>query len=213
MNNETGLEVSRSQQQTSRYRATLVSDETSLAVKNLTASLKRIGYAVVAEISTQEFSTYHVGQETAPNRADIIIVLEPHPCRGFFETLHAFQCKIPCAVVMISDDSTKETIEQAARHGVQAYLTEVPADYRLAAVFDAAMARHKVFNDVSTELIALKRTLAERKIVERAKGILMHRKSLDEPAAYRAMQKMAMNRNVKLVELAHSMISASEILD
>lgn len=210
MDKKVDLEVVHLTEESKEYRITVVGDASSSKFVELTSSLEKSGFPFTTLMSTEEWLKRD--GDLAPT-LDVLFLVAIKPCATFFDILQDIQQKSPCAVLMISDDSTNQTIEKATRNGAHGYLTEIPTEDRMEAVISAAIARFKLFHGMHEELHSIKQTLKERKIVERAKGILMNRKSLDEASAYRAMQKMAMNRNVKLVELAQSMISASELLD
>lgn len=120
--------------------------------------------------------------------------------------------KHPRPIALFTNSADKETIQQATRAGVSAYVTGISDLQRVGSILDAAIARFECFDELRNELAQTKNSLLERKLIDQAKGILMMRKQMDEPAAYRAMQKMAMDRNTKLVDLARSIIAAAEIL-
>lgn len=189
------------------YRTIFIGEET-VANRTLMNTLAESGCTTLLQsevkISLGDF------KEHSP---DLAIIAMAAPCAMFLKSLEELQKVSLCAVVMFTEDDSCETIHLATRSGVHAYLTEIPKTPRIRSVIDAAVARYKTTHALRVELEASKTSLNERKIVERAKGILMQRKSLDEPSAYRAMQKLAMDRNVRLVELAQSMISAAEILE
>jgi response regulator NasT len=79
-------------------------------------------------------------------------------------------------------------------------------------VVDVAIARFAQFQEMRVELDKAKSTLAERKLVEKAKGILMKRRSCDESEAYQSMRKMAMDQKLRLVDVANKIIDAAELL-
>ena len=191
----------------SLYRTIFIGEDVA-ANSELIAALIDSGCSMLSQIETKislaKFKEY---------TPDLAIIVKENPCTMFLKSIEEMQNISPCTVVMFTGDDSRETIQLATRSGVHAYLTELPKARRMKVVIDVAVERYKAIRALREELEASKEALSDRKIVERAKGILMQRKSLDEPSAYRAMQKLAMDRNVKLVELAQSMISAAEILE
>ncbi|MEM7541947.1 MAG: ANTAR domain-containing protein [Pseudomonadota bacterium] len=117
-----------------------------------------------------------------------------------------------CPLVVVSCEDDPTTIRHAVTEGVSAYVTEPVNFERLRPILDVAFARFEQLQGIRQELKKSQDSLAERKIIDKAKGILMQQKQMDEPSAYRAMQKMAMDRNTKLSELAASIITAADLL-
>ncbi|MEM9726877.1 MAG: ANTAR domain-containing protein, partial [Pseudomonadota bacterium] len=96
--------------------------------------------------------------------------------------------------------------------GVSAYVVDGLKKERIKPVLDAAIARFNKFNRMRTELDATKAALAERKMVDRAKGLLMSAKGLDEAEAYALLRKTAMDQGKKIGEVAASLVTAAELL-
>jgi two-component system, response regulator / RNA-binding antiterminator len=115
-------------------------------------------------------------------------------------------------VVMFASDGAPETIRAATRAGVSAYVVDGLDPGRIKAIVDAAVARFEDFQALRTQLADANLKLAERKLVERAKGLLMKSRSLDEEAAYTALRKMAMDRKLKLAEVAQRVVDAADLL-
>jgi response regulator NasT len=113
---------------------------------------------------------------------------------------------------MFAEESDRDTIQAAVRAGVSAYVVDGFSHRRLRAVMDLAIARFREYQALRQELEEAYAKLADRKDIERAKGILMARRGLDEDAAYRLLRKMAMDRNKKIGEVARSLLSAVELL-
>ena len=105
-----------------------------------------------------------------------------------------------------------EAIRAALDAGVSAYVVDGLTPDRVKPVVDVAIARFAQFQDLRSQLDKAKTTLAERKLVEKAKGILGKRWRCDEEDAYRLMRKMAMDQKLKLVDIANKIIDAAELL-
>ena len=119
----------------------------------------------------------------------------------------------PATSVMFTNDDDSDLIRRAVHSGVSAYIVDGINARRVRPIIDAAIARFEQFDAMRTELENAKSTLESRKIVEKAKGLLMESKDMNEADAYRAMQRMAMDRNLKMVDLARSIIAAAELLE
>jgi response regulator NasT len=113
---------------------------------------------------------------------------------------------------MFARDPAEEKIREAVRAGVSAYVVDGLEVARVKPIIDVARARFEEFQKLRGELAEARQSLAERKLVERAKGILMQRRGLTEDAAYAALRGMAMDRKQKLAEVARSVIDAAELL-
>ena len=111
-----------------------------------------------------------------------------------------------------TDDPDRARIIAAVRAGASAYVVGPVTRERLAPVLDAAIARFEQLQAARAEAAAAKVQLDERNLVERAKGILMKSRKLSEEDAYRAMRKQAMDRKLKLTEVARQIIALADLL-
>ena len=113
---------------------------------------------------------------------------------------------------MFSGDRDGETIRAAVRAGVSAYVVDGLAAASIKPVIDAAIATFEQLQTVRGELAAAQIRLDERKLIERAKGLIMERKRVSEDDAFRLLRKMAMDRNVRLGKIAEEVIRLSELI-
>lgn len=118
----------------------------------------------------------------------------------------------PMPAVVFVDRSGPLDIQAAVKAGVTAYVVDGFRVERVAAVFEAAVTRFQEFQALRVERDEAVARLTERKHIERAKGILMRRRRLDEEAAYHTLRKMAMDRGLRLAEVARSVVVAEEAL-
>jgi response regulator NasT len=139
-------------------------------------------------------------------RPDVIVIDMDSPTRDVLEHLVFVSQHTPRPVVMFASDAAPETIRAATRAGVSAYVVDGLDKNRIEAIVEAAVARFEQYHALRAELAEANLKLAERKLVERAKGLLMKTRSLDEDAAYAALRKMAMDRKLKLVDAAQRVI-------
>lgn len=144
---------------------------------------------------------------------DVILIDTERPDRDVLESLHLVSRDQPRPVVMYANESDPETIREAVRAGVSAYIVNDINPDRVKPVMDVALARFHEFQALREELEKARNTLAERKVIERAKGLLMKRRGMDEEAAYHAIRKLAMDRNQRLAEVARNLLEIADLLD
>jgi response regulator NasT len=143
---------------------------------------------------------------------DVLIVDLDLPDRDTIEQLRVATRERPRPIVMFVDQSDNSMMHAAIEAGVSAYVVDGLSSSRVRPVLDVAMARFKAFDALRRERDAARSQLAERKVVDRAKGILMRAKGITEEEAYERMRRAAMNEQKKLVEIAQSIVTAAEML-
>lgn len=179
--------------------------ERAMAMEKL---LTNLGHSIVARAAAGEDLTVLVNRHLP----DIIIVDMDSPDRDMLEQMQSINSDHPRPVVMFSEDDDSNTIQKAVKAGVSAYIVDGLQPLRVMPILETAIARFNEFQAVKNELEKTKNTLEERKLIAQAKGIVMKQSDYDEETAYKSMQKIAMSRNMKLVELARSIIAAAELL-
>lgn len=115
-------------------------------------------------------------------------------------------------IVCFTEDDDRQKMHAAIRAGVSAYVVQGLSAERVKAVLDVAIARFRVEQELRDELEETRNKLAERKVIERAKGLLMERQQCSEDEAYSKLRRMAMDKNLKLVDLAQRMLDVAELL-
>ncbi len=143
---------------------------------------------------------------------DVIIVDMESPTRDALEGMRKLSRERPKPVVMFVDRSDAEMTRAAVQAGVSAYVVDGLNATRVKPVLEAAVTRFEAFQSLRRELEEARNTLADRKTIERAKGIFMRRKGFTEEAAYQSLRKLAMDRNQRLVDVAKRIIDADEVL-
>jgi response regulator NasT len=143
---------------------------------------------------------------------DVLILALDLPDRDTIEQLRAAGRERPRPVVMFVDRSDNDAAKAAVAAGVSAYVVDGLAANRVKPILDTAVARFKEFESLRRELDSAKASLAERKLIDRAKGILMSARGISEDDAYNLLRSKAMNEQKKLVEIAQSVITAAELL-
>jgi response regulator NasT len=175
----------------------------------LEQALSDAGYRVIARVITSD----NLAHQVRLHQPDVIIVDLESPDRDTLEHMHSISRDQPRPIVMFAEDQESESIHKAIKAGVSAYIVDGLNPKRVKPVMEVAIARFREYQALRDELAKTKLTLEERKIIDRAKGLLMKRQGMDEEGAYQALRKIAMDRSQKLVEVARNVISVMELLE
>jgi two-component system, response regulator / RNA-binding antiterminator len=143
---------------------------------------------------------------------DVICIDLENPNRDVLEQMFQVSRVVRRPVAMFVDRSDSDMIKSAVEAGVGAYVVDGLKKERVQAVLDMAITRFKAFNDLREELDRARQALGERKVVERAKGILMKERGLSEDDAYTLLRKAAMTDNKRVVDIAQAVITAAGLL-
>lgn len=184
-------------------------DEQPERFELLNSTLTACGYQVVANVGAHE----NINAAVEQCQPDVIIADLDSPGRDTLESLQAVTRDRPRPIVMFTNDGDEDTIELAVKSGVTAYVVDGMNPERIRPILDVAISRFREYQLLRNELEQARLQLTERKVIEKAKGILMKNRGLDEDQAYQVMRKMAMDRNLKISELARSIIAAAELLE
>ena len=144
---------------------------------------------------------------------DVILIDLQSPDRDILEHLSTLSCRNPKPIIMFAEDDESRIIQAAIKAGVSAYVVDGLSHQRLKSIMKVAIARFREYQAMRAELDKARHQLAERKVIDRAKGILMKQKGMDEASAYHALRKMAMDRNLRLVDVAESVIAVTQLLE
>jgi response regulator NasT len=143
---------------------------------------------------------------------DLVLIDIDSPDRDTLESLRSAQASQPRPMVMFTQDDDGASIRRAVEAGVTAYIVDGLETRRVRPIVDAAMAQFTRYRNLEEELQRALGKLSERKVIERAKGIVMQQQGISEPEAFAAMRSLAMRRNKKLVDIAEGVIAAAELL-
>jgi response regulator NasT len=146
------------------------------------------------------------------HQPDIIIMDLESPDRDTLESMTVLNQHNPKPVIMFSEEGDSKIISQAIQAGVSAYIVDGINPRRVKPILDVAIARFREYQALRKELKQTRDQLADRKIIDKAKGLLMKTKGLDEEQAYHAMRKMAMDQGKPLVDIAQNILSVMELL-
>ena len=182
-------------------------DDSHKEISPLKESLLNAGYDVVETTTTAAALLERVAALTP----DVIIIDTDSPTRDTLEQLSFVSRDHPRPIVLFTDDSENASIQASLKAGVSAYIVAGMQPDRLRPILDVAVARFEQQQALRGELKDARDRLAERKVVERAKGILMRQKGVGEEEAFRMMRKLAMDRNRRLVDVAQQVIDVAEL--
>ncbi|MFD1913933.1 ANTAR domain-containing response regulator [Halodurantibacterium flavum] len=147
--------------------------------------------------------------EIAP---DLVLIDIENPSRDVLEELSLATSAMERPVAMFVDRSDRGLTRAAIEAGVSAYVVGDLRAERITPILDAAIARFHMFHRMRAELAATRAALEERKVIDRAKGIVMKTKGITEDEAYALLRRSAMDQKRKLVEIAQAVITAAELL-
>lgn len=143
---------------------------------------------------------------------DVIVIDIETPNRDMLEHLFQLTRSVRKPIAMFVDRSDTSSIEAAVEAGVSAYVVDGLKKERVKPILDMAVSRFKAFSRLQQELADARGALEERKIIDRAKGILMKSRKLSEEEAYALLRQTAMNEKKKLADIAQSVVMAASIM-
>ena len=174
----------------------------------LEQALSDAGY----RITIRTTDTDRLLQQVQKAKPDVILIDIDLPDRDTLEQLREIGQDQPRPIIMFAERSDPETTAAAVRAGVSAYVVSDLNPRRLQPIMDVAIARFREYQALRRELDETRNRLAERKVVEKAKGLLMAQRKLSEEEAYQTLRKLAMDRNQRIGEVARTVISLLEML-
>ncbi|WP_375461149.1 ANTAR domain-containing response regulator [uncultured Enterovirga sp.] len=143
---------------------------------------------------------------------DVVVIDLESPSRDVLEQLFQVSRLVERPVAMFVDQSDAAMMQAAVDAGISAYVVDGLKSERVKSIIDVAVLRFNAFARLQRELSEAKSELAARKVVERAKGLIMKAKGLSEEEAYNLLRRKAMNEKRKLVEIAQALITSAELL-
>lgn len=186
----------------------VIADDESLHSMSLRQQLETMGHRVVGEASDGE-TTLRLLRDLHPDLAILDIKMPERDGIDVAETIMAEQ---PMPIILLTAYSERSLAERAADAHVAAYLMKPVSKEDLIPAVALATSRFAEFQTLNREVSDLRDALETRKIVERAKGILMRRLNLTEEEAFRRMQRRSQNENKKMSEIANAIITADGML-
>jgi len=186
----------------------LLVDDSPERTAILRNALTRAHYDVAAVVE----SPLELLRAVESHQPDIIIIDTESPSRDVLEHVVMVTSDKPRPIVMFSTDGGSESIRDAVRAGVSAYVVDGLDANRVEGIVEVAVARFEEYQKLVTELAEANLKLSERKLVERAKGILMKSRGFSEDEAYHALRKLAMTRKKRLGDAARMVIDMKDLL-
>ncbi|MEP0235832.1 MULTISPECIES: ANTAR domain-containing protein [Stappiaceae] len=144
---------------------------------------------------------------------DVIVIDLENPNRDQLEHIFQVTRAVQRPIAMFVDKSESGSIEAAVDAGVSAYVVDGLKKERVKPILDMAISRFRAYSRLNRELEEARTELAERKTIDRAKGIIMKSKGISEDEAYRLLRKTAMNQSRKIIEVAQGLVIASGLLE
>ena len=174
----------------------------------LRIGLLESGYDLIASLPADVFLPERIAQL----QPDLIIVDSESDARDILEHIVIATRDARRPIVLFTEDDAPASMDAALEAGVSAYIVAGLHAERVKPVLDVALARFRREQKLLDELHGTRQKLADRKIVDRAKGLLMTRYRLTEDQAYQRLRSMAMNKNLKLAEIAQRLIDVEDLL-
>jgi len=185
----------------------IIADDESLIRLDLREMLTNLGYLVVGEVGDGR-SAVNLARELKP---DIVIMDIKMPDMDGIEAAKILTEERIAPVLLLSAYSQQDLVERAREAGVVGYLVKPIRETDLAPAIEVALARFQEFLEMQKQVEDLQDALETRKLVDRAKGILMDRQGLTEAEAFRKIQKMSMNNRKPMKEVAWAIILAHQV--
>jgi response regulator NasT len=186
----------------------VIVDDNAVRAAILLDGLREAGIAGVEVIET---STQLV-RKIAAIDPDVIIIDLENPSRDMLEQMFQVSRVVSRPVAMFVDQSDQAMIRAAVEAGVSAYIVDGLKKERVKSIVDMAISRFEAFDRLQRELLEAKSELADRKVIDRAKGILMRSRNLSEEEAYALLRQAAMNEKRRIADIAQSLVTAAGLL-
>jgi response regulator NasT len=186
----------------------IVIDENPIRAAILEEGLREAGYiriSHIAEMTNLLDRIYAIDP-------DVIIIDLENPSRDVLEQMFQVSRTVRRPVAMFVDQSDGVAIQAAVDAGVSAYIVDGLKKERVRPILDMTLSRFRAFSRLQGELAAAREALEARKVIERAKGILMKQRRIGEEEAYALLRRTAMNQKRKLLDIAQSIVTAAALL-
>ena len=185
----------------------ILAEDDSVIRMDLREELQRQGYLVVGDVGDGQ-SAINLARELRP---DLVIMDIRMPELDGIEAARALTSERLAPVVLLTAFSDDELIERAREAGVVNYITKPLRQSDLKPAIEIALARFQEFREIESQVKTLEDQLATRKVVEKAKGVLMEKYKLTEQEAFRRIQKLSMNNRKSMREVAEAILLTEEL--
>ena len=188
--------------------AILVIDDKPERSAVIVEGLKEAGHSAITIISDMR----HLLRQVVDAAPDVIIIDLENPNRDVLEEMFQVSRSVPRPVAMFVDQSDRSSIEAAIEAGVSAYVVDGMRKERIKPIVDMAISRYRAYSRLKDELDRARQALEDRKVIERAKGILMKSKNVSEAEAHALLRTAAMNESRRVAEVAQALVMAAKLL-
>ena len=185
----------------------VIADDESIIRMNLRETLVGLGYLVVGDAG-DGLSAIHLARELRP---DLVIMDIKMPKLDGIQAAKVLTEEKIAPVLLLTAYSDRELVDRAREAGVVNYIVKPFREAELLPAIEIALARFAEFNTINKELGDLKDTMETRKLVERAKGVLMDTQGLKEQDAFRKIQQLSMNTRKSMREIAQALLLTAQI--
>jgi response regulator NasT len=182
-------------------------DESPVRSAILEEGLREAGFTEVVRIAEMTNLLARIYQIDP----DVILIDLENPSRDVLEQMFQVSRIVKRPIAMFVDQSDTASIQASVDAGVASYIVDGLKKERIKYILDTCISRFNAFSRLQDELDRTKNALEERKVIDRAKGILMSAKKLTEEQAYALLRSTAMKENKKIAEIAQSVITTSEL--
>jgi response regulator NasT len=186
----------------------VIVDESPVRAAILADGLREAGFTQVVRIE----ETANLLANIYAIDPDVILIGLENPSRDVLEQMFQVSRAVRRPIAMFVDQSDSASIQASVDAGVSAYIVDGLKKERIKPILDLCISRFHAFARLQTELEKTKTALEERKVIERAKGVLMRLRQISEEDAYALLRRTAMNENRKIAEIAQSVITAADLL-
>lgn len=186
----------------------LIVDQNLLRAAVLEDGLREAGYRDLVVVRDMQNLLRRIVDE----EPDVVLIDLENPNRDVLEQMFQVSRVVRKPVAMFVDRSDRGAIEAAIDAGVGAYVVDGLRKERVHSIVDMAISRFRAFEKLRTELDETRQQLADRKIIDRAKGILMKQRGVGEEKAYELLRKAAMDANLRVAQVAQSLVTAADLL-
>ena len=187
----------------------LVIDENRIRAAIIEEGLRDAGYDQVTVIDVM----HGLARRIADLNPDVIVIDLENPNRDMLESMFQLSRAVKRPIAMFVDRSDEASIEAAVEAGVSAYIVDGLKQERVRPILKMAISRFNAFSRLNRELEETRGELENRKVIDRAKGLLLRSRGLSEDEAYALLRRTAMNQNRKIAEIAQSLVTAAGLLD
>jgi two-component system, response regulator / RNA-binding antiterminator len=190
------------------HASVLLVDADKIRATMLVRELESMGYQIVAKLRTAN-NLFKAIDSSSP---DIIVVGIDLPDDEMLQKIASLQSLQPHPVIMFAEQDTPQIIQKVIKAGVSAFVVDDIQAERIQSIVNIAIARFQEEQGLRQELTRTKNQLEERKIVDKAKGLLMSKRGLDEDQAYKMLRKMAMDKGKTLGAVAENIVEVMQLI-